>query len=95
MFEKGQLCKVEITDMSDQGQGIGKADGMAVFVPGAVVGDVALVRLTKVKKNYAFASLEEVESFSPHRIEPLCKEGAPRDAEAVRWQNWIMKGSWN
>ncbi len=78
MFEKGQLCKVEITDMSDQGQGIGKADGMAVFVPGAVVGDVALVRLTKVKKNYAFASLEEVESFSPHRIEPLCKEGAPK-----------------
>ena len=55
MFEKGQICTVEIMDMSDQGQGIGRADGMAVFVPDTVVGDLARVQLTKVKKSYAFA----------------------------------------
>ncbi len=75
MFEKGQRCTVEIVDMSDQGQGIGRADGMAVFVPGAVVGDVARVRLTRVKKHYAFAKLEDVEEPSSHRIEPLCEDG--------------------
>ena len=57
MFEKGQICTVEIMDMSDQGQGIGRADGMAVFVPDTVVGDLARVQLTKVKKSYAFAKL--------------------------------------
>lgn len=75
MFEKGQVCRVEIVDMSDQGQGIGRADGMAVFVPDTVVGDLASVRLTKVKKNYALAELVEIEEPSQHRIEPLCEEG--------------------
>lgn len=75
MFEKGQICTVEIMDMSDQGQGIGRADGMAVFVPDTVVGDLARVQLTKVKKSYAFAKLLEIEEPSPHRMEPLCEGG--------------------
>ncbi|MCB6992015.1 23S rRNA (uracil(1939)-C(5))-methyltransferase RlmD [bacterium 210820-DFI.6.37] len=75
MFEKGQTHRVEIIDISDQGQGIGRSDGMAVFVPGTVVGDIALVQLTKVKKNYALARLLEVETPSENRIEPLCSHG--------------------
>lgn len=75
MFEKGQICRVEIVDISDQGQGIGRVDGMAVFVPGTVVGDIAQVQLTKVKKNYAFAKLAELEEPSVNRIEPFCQDG--------------------
>lgn len=75
MFEKGQICTVEIVDISSQGQGIGKVDGMAVFVPDTVLGDTARVQLTKIKKNYAFARLLELEKPSEHRIEPVCKEG--------------------
>lgn len=75
MFQKGQICQVEIVDISDQGTGIGRADGMAVFVPDTVVGDIAEVEFTKLKKNYAFARLLRLEKPSPHRIEPLCRGG--------------------
>lgn len=75
MFEKGQICEMEIIDISDQGQGIGRAQGMAVFVQDAVIGDIVKVQLTKVKKNYAFAKLIEIIEPSEHRIEPLCSDG--------------------
>ena len=60
MFKKGDIVQIEITDISDQGQGIGKAEGMAVFVGGTVMGDVVSCELTKVKKRYAFGKLVEV-----------------------------------
>lgn len=72
MFEKGQILDLEITDMSDTGQGIGKADGLAVFVSGAVIGDKVKARLTKVKKRYAFAETVSVQVPSVHRISPQC-----------------------
>ncbi|MCQ4637230.1 23S rRNA (uracil(1939)-C(5))-methyltransferase RlmD [Anaerovorax odorimutans] len=72
MFEKGQRCQIRIDDMGSEGQGIGRADGLAVFVPGAVAGDLVTVELTKVKKRYAFSKLVSVDEPSPHRIEPLC-----------------------
>lgn len=75
MFAKGQICEIEIIDISEQGQGIGRADGMAVFVQDAVVGDIVKVQLTKVKKNYAFGKLLEVVEPSEHRIQPICRDG--------------------
>lgn len=54
-MEKGQIVEVKIEDMSNEGQGIGRAGGMVVFVPGAVVGDVVRASITKVKKSYAFS----------------------------------------
>jgi len=66
-MEKGQILEVKIEDMSSEGQGIGKADGFAVFVPSAVIGDVVRVKLTKVKKNYGFSRIEEVVEESPYR----------------------------
>ena len=40
--------------MTNEGQGLGRSNGLAIFVKGAVIGDLAEVELTKVKKNYAF-----------------------------------------
>ena len=59
MFEKGQLIEFEITDVSDRGQGIGKADGIAVFVDGGVIGDVVQAEVTKVKKRFCFGKVVE------------------------------------
>ena len=72
MFKKGDIVQVEITDISDQGQGIGKAEGMACFVGGTVMGDTVLCELTKVKKRYAFGKLLEVVKPSEYRIESQC-----------------------
>ena len=33
-MEKGQIVEFYIDDMSAEGQGIGRADGLVVFVPG-------------------------------------------------------------
>ena len=54
-MEKGSIYEILIHDMSHEGKGIGRADGIAVFVDGAVPGDRVEAEITKVKKNYAFA----------------------------------------
>ena len=59
-MERGHIVEVRIEDMSSEGQGIGRADGLVIFVPHTVVGDVARVRLTRVKKRFAFSKLEEI-----------------------------------
>ena len=71
-FQKNQLFEVTIEDMSNDGEGIGKVNGYPLFVKDTVIGDRARVRLTKVKKNYAFARLEELLEASADRTEPGC-----------------------
>lgn len=72
MIEKGQRYRLVIEDMSSEGLGIGRIEGMAVFVEGVVVGDVVEAELTKLKKNYAFGRLTEILEPSPDRVEPFC-----------------------
>ena len=67
-MEKGDIITIEIIDMTDDGKGIGRIDGMAVFVDGAVFGDAAKVCIEKVKKNYALGKAVEIVSLSPHRV---------------------------
>ncbi|MDE5893324.1 MAG: 23S rRNA (uracil(1939)-C(5))-methyltransferase RlmD, partial [Acetatifactor sp.] len=43
-----------------------------LFVKDAVVGDVVEARITKAKKQYAYARLEKVLTSSPFRIQPKC-----------------------
>ena len=71
-YEKNQILDVEITDMSENGEGIGKVDGYTLFVKDALIGDVVKAGLTKVKKNYAFARVSEIITPSPDRINPPC-----------------------
>ncbi len=71
-MEKGQILELTIEDMSREGNGIGKADGFAVFVKGAVVGDKIKAELTKVKKNYGFGRILEMIEKSEHRIDGFC-----------------------
>ena len=58
-MERGDKVQITIEDISTEGQGIGRADGLAVFVREAVIGDFVLAELTKVKKNYAFGEIRE------------------------------------
>lgn len=59
--------------MTAEGQGVGKTDeGMAVFVRGALPGDVVTAELTKVKKRYAFGRLLFMEEPSIDRTDGFC-----------------------
>lgn len=73
-MEKGQILEFTIEDMSQEGKGIGKADGFAVFVEGAVVGDRVQVQLQKVKKRYGFGRLLKILEESPDRMESFCEQ---------------------
>ena len=66
-MERGDKVQITIEDISTEGQGIGKADGLAVFVREAVIGDFVLAELTKVKKNYAFGRVAEYTRLSLSR----------------------------
>ena len=50
---QGQDYEVSITDLGIHGEGIGKVNGFTVFVPGALPGERAEVRIIRVKKSYA------------------------------------------
>jgi len=71
-YTKNQLCDVTITDISETGEGIGRVDGYTLFVKDAILGDTVTARLTKVKKNYAFARLERIINKSEFRTDPPC-----------------------
>ena len=71
-LQKNDLIRLEITDLTEEGQGVGKKDGLVFFVKDSVMGDLVEARILKVKKNYAYAKVEKLLEASPYRITPLC-----------------------
>ena len=71
-YKKNDVLTVTIEDIGNDGEGIGKVDGFALFVKDAVIGDTVSVKIMKAKKNYAYAKLEKVITPSPFRVEPKC-----------------------
>ncbi len=67
------LESVVITDVAAEGKAIAKVDGMAVFVPNVVPGDVVDVQLTRKKHNYAEGKVVRFVSYSENRVEPFCE----------------------
>ena len=71
-MQKNDELILQITDVTAEGSGVGKYDGMAVFVPLTAVGDTAKVKILKVKKTYAYGKLIEILTPSNDRIEDNC-----------------------
>lgn len=71
-LQKNDLVTVKIEDMSHDGEGVGKLEGFPLFVKDTVIGDVAEVKILKLKKNYGYARLTELKEPSPDRVEPPC-----------------------
>lgn len=72
-MKKNEEYQVTIEDMGVNGEGIGKVEGITLFVKDALIGDVVRVRIMKMKKQYGFARLMEVLKPSPWRVEPRCQ----------------------
>ena len=72
-MKKNEEYQIRIDDMGVNGEGIGKVDGITLFVKDALIGDVARVKIMKMKKQYGFARLMEVLEPSPWRVEPKCQ----------------------
>ena len=71
-MKKNDLIVLNITAMSSEGSGIGRYEGIAVFVPMTAIGDIAEVLILKVKSSCAFGKLVKIIAPSNERIENDC-----------------------
>lgn len=71
-MEKNDVIQLEITGLTNEGSGVGRYEGMAVFVPMTAVGDVILCHIVKVLKSYAYGRVEEMITPSPDRVKNTC-----------------------
>lgn len=71
-MNKNDIITLEMTALTSEGSGIGKHEGMAVFVPKTAVGDIIEARIVKVLKSYAYGRIERIITPSPDRIENDC-----------------------
>ena len=72
MLQKNDLISLVITDITNEASGVGRHEGVTVFVPGTAVGDRLTVRIVKVLKHYAYGIVERILEASPDRILDTC-----------------------
>lgn len=71
-FKKYDIEDLEIVSAGSEGKSVAKQDGLTIFVPFAVPGDIVDVEIYKRKHGYAEANLLAVKKPSPDRVEPPC-----------------------
>ena len=72
-MKKNDIVSIRITDVTAEGNGVGKHEGMAVFVPETAVGDEIKAKIVKVLKSYAYGIVEEIITPSQDRVTPDCR----------------------
>ena len=71
-LNKNDDIELRIDSLGSEGQGVGRYEGMAVFVPFALPNELVKVHIIKVAKNYAVGKLIKVIEPSKVRREPRC-----------------------
>lgn len=80
------LPNIRIHGIADRGKGVGRTEeGMAVFVDGAVPGDIVDVFVQKKKGGFAEGRVERIVSASPDRVEAFCQHFSI--CGGCKWQN--------
>src|SRR5262249_15697922 len=69
---RGDLLTVDVTDLAFGGEGVARAGGYVVFVPGGVPGDRVDVRLSQVRPRFARGTIERPDPASELRTGPPC-----------------------
>lgn len=69
-----QLQRIEFTidTLDHHCVGIGRHQGKAIFVEGALPGETVKARITEEKKQYGHAALQQVVTPAANRIAPFC-----------------------
>ncbi|HES9575654.1 23S rRNA (uracil-5-)-methyltransferase RumA [Streptococcus pneumoniae] len=71
MLKKNDIVEVEIVDLTHEGAGVSKVDGLVFFVENALPSEKILMRVLKVNKKIGFGKVEEYLVQSPHRNQDL------------------------
>ena len=67
------LENILITDIAAEGKALAKVDGLAVFVPYVVPGDIVDIQLRRKKHSYAEGEAVKFHQLSDRRAQPFCK----------------------
>lgn len=70
--KKNETITLMFEDLTREGNGVGKVQGYPLFVPYALPGEEAKVKVVRVNKNFGYGKLLEIIKESPHRVEPPC-----------------------
>jgi 23S rRNA (uracil1939-C5)-methyltransferase len=68
----GQICRLTIQSLAFGGDGVGRYNGLPLFVPDTAPGDQVDVRITAVQSRFGRAEVVRVVVPAPDRIAPLC-----------------------
>jgi len=66
------VAETRVTGLGHDGRGVGRHDGRAVFIDGALPGELVRYRPGKLRRKVLNAALETVVEGSPDRVEPPC-----------------------
>lgn len=72
MLKKNDVIELNIDDITNLGFGVGRHEGVVVFVSGLVPGDVARVKVIKEERRYVIARCEALLCPSPRRTDSRC-----------------------
>lgn len=70
--EVGDELELDLHDLAHGGEAVGRHREFVVFVPFGAPGDRVRVRVTEVRRSFARASILDVVTPSPDRVEPRC-----------------------
>ena len=72
-MKKNDCFPMKCENLGADMEGVCRHEGMAVFVPGLLPGEEAIVRIVKVEKRFAFGRIEQLSGTpSPDREQPDC-----------------------
>ena len=71
MLKKNDVIEVEIVDLSHDGAGVAKAEGLVFFVENALPTECIRMRILKVNKKIGFGKVEAYLTKSPYRNEDV------------------------
>jgi 23S rRNA (uracil1939-C5)-methyltransferase len=71
-YRRGQEIDVEVEQVAIEGRGVGRVDGVVVFVDEGLPGERVLARVSRVKRKFVQARVVEVLRPSPARVAGRC-----------------------
>ena len=69
---KNQVFTGEITGLTSEGLGVARFEDRAVFIKGAIPGELCEIKIIKITKTAVYGRLIKVITASPHRVSPVC-----------------------
>ena len=72
MLKKNDIITLEITGMTNEGNGVGRYEGITVFVPLTAVGDVIECHIVKIQKSFCYGIVKRIITPSEKRCDDGC-----------------------